>query len=433
MSRWSEVFEKHPIHQLLNQAAEYLETEVEDTDAAFEDERRRLVSVVENLRTIIAGLNPEFYPQQWLDQIHQHLAHQHFNNQLQAYSSSPQMNHLTVANDHITQYAPQIFNLASMSRQMEAQDAITKAQKAFGSFTESMETTANETDERFNNHEAELQRISEKAESLEAELATLDTSVAEKLSEWQSEFTDKQTTRAEEYSENQIARETKFEELLTEWNAKIDNQQADIEKTQKDKLQATLDHFQETGRAVLADVSQKHEEVKEIHKLVGRDSVAGGYQTSAGDEKKQANFWRFVSLACIAGTAIWLLIKYNSGFTPGPDGGVNWPDVITASSLTAILIYAASYTSRQSRMHRDNEKLLRSYALETKALDPFIASLEKKEQQAIKAELVRRMFGQQNAVAERKNVKLDDTTVKTLVDSVTDTVSEAANKLVNKG
>lgn len=432
MSRWSEEFEKHPIHEMLSQAITYLDTDIEDTNAALESERRRLHGVVSNLREIVAGLDPEFYPTQLLNQVHQHLSHQQFNQQLQAYSSSPQIKYLQAANDHITQFTPQIFHLAAMSRQIESQEVISNAQKAFSSFTASMETIAEQTQERFNKYESELAAVDEKAKLLSQTIDGLDTSTNTKLAEWQTEFTDKQASWAQQHSDGKIQRDNEFQELLAEQKSAGEAQQEEFTLEQGEKLQATLDHFKETGQDVLDDVRQKHEDVKEIHKLVGRDSVAGGYQTGAGDEKKQADLWRIVSLVCMGGTVVWLIIKYNSGFVPAEDGSINWPNVLVASSLTAILLYAAGYTSRQSRMHRDNEKLLRSYALETKALDPFIASLEKADQQAIKAELVRRMFGQQNVVQTGKQIKLDDGTVNTLVDRFSDTLAHAVKKFGDK-
>jgi hypothetical protein len=178
---------------------------------------------------------------------------------------------------------------------------------------------------------------------------------------------------------------------------------------------------------------EKQETIRNLHDLVTDETVTGGYHKGATDEGKAANFWRFTSIGCLMITAVWLGIKIKFGFAPLEDGGVNWPDVITASSLTAIFLYTAGYTSRQSKMHRDHETLLRSYALETQALDPFIASLASKEQQAIKAELVRRMFGQQNANGTTEPTKLDDGTVKTLVDKVSDTVSDVVGKVVDKG
>lgn len=428
MSRWSDEFEKHAIHQLLHQATEYLDTEVNDTDAGFESERRRLKKVLGNLKTVVQGLDSEFFPSTILDQIHAHFT-QHVLGQLRGFAKNPSIEQLRAANDNVTQSAPQIFQLAAMSRQMESQEVISKAERAFESFTASMEETANDTNERFTKSEAELTAINEKAGALEQQLAELSTTSSEKLTAWQDDFTEKQTTRAQEHSDAQIEREVKFEELLSEWRTTAEVQQASIAKEYTDKLEGTFDAFKEAGNDVLADVREKHQSIREIHKLVGRDSVAGGYQTSAGEEKKEADRWRWISLTCLAAAIVWLGVKYKIGFTQASSVGLNWPEIITASSLTAVFLVAAGYTSRQSKLHRDSEKQLRSYALETKALDPFIASLEKEDQQKIKAELVRRMFGQQNTQTSNRSAKLDDSMVKTLVDKL----SDAVGKLTEKG
>ncbi|UWR61399.1 hypothetical protein [Phaeobacter inhibens] len=432
MSRWSDEFGKHPIHQLLNQADEYLAVEVEDTDAAFEDERRRLKNILGILRAVVAGLDPDFYPKQWLDQIHQHFNGQVLN-QLEAYSTQKTVSQLRAANDNATQYAPQIFNLAAMSRPQEAQEAIANAQKAFTSFAASMEATANETDQRFTKHEAKLAAVSEKAATLDQQLDGLETSANDKLAEWQDDFTEKQTTRAEEYSTAQIDRDNKFATNLKAQQEKFDQERTDTVAKQQALFDTAFEAFKQSAGSANKDIHEKQETIRKLHDLVTDETVTGGYHKSAKDEGKAADFWRLTSIGCLLITAIWLGIKIRSGFAPLEDGGMNWPDVITASSLTAIFLYAAGYTSRQSKMHRDNETLLRSYALETQALDPFIASLASKEQQAIKAELVRRMFGQQNANGTTEPAKLDDGTVKTLVDKVSDTVSDVVGKVVDKG
>lgn len=63
------------------------------------------------------------------------------------------------------------------------------------------------------------------------------------------------------------------------------------------------------------------------------------------------------------------------------------------------------------------QKYWKSHDVETQALDPFIANLAPKEQHAIKAALARRMLGQQNAGGNTEPTKLDDGTVKTLLDT----------------
>jgi hypothetical protein len=377
-------------------------------------------------------LDPEFFPKQVLDEIYQHF-NGNILNQLNAYSSQKSIDQLRVANDSATQYANRIYSLAAMSRPQESQEVITNAQEAFTSFTTSMELASNEAAERFAEQQKELASVKAKTIEIEQAINSIEKSASEKLAEWQSEYAEKQSARATEHSEAQIDRNAKFEEFLTSWKAKVETQHMEIGQKQDSKLQAQVDEFVEKMNTTLDDMRQKHEKVIEIHDLVGRDSIAGGYQRSADEEQKQANHWRYYSMGCILLTIIWLIAKYSTGFTTESGGHVNWPEIITASSLTAILIYSAGYTSRQSKMHRENEKLLRSYALETKALDPFIASLEKEEQQAIKAELVRRMFGQQNAAVQHKQVKLDEGSMKNLMDNISDVAARMIEKTTNKG
>jgi hypothetical protein len=50
-------------------------------------------------------------------------------------------------------------------------------------------------------------------------------------------------------------------------------------------------------------------------------------------------------------------------------------------SLTAVLLYGAAYSAQQSTKHRNNEKRARWFALEIKAIDPFISSLPESDQQ----------------------------------------------------
>lgn len=431
MSRWSDEFDKHPIHQLLNQADEYLAIEVKDTDAEFEDERRRLKNVLSNLRSVVAGLNPEFYPKQILDQIHQHFT-PHVLGQLKQYSVTPSTNYLRAANDQATAQVANVYYLAAMSRPQETKEAIQNAQDAFGSFAASMESAANAMDERFTRREAQLAGVSEKAAALKQALDGIEASANNKLTEWQDDFTEKQTTRAEEYSTAQIDREKKFATSLKEQQERFDQERSKSLAKQQALFDAAFEAFNQSAESANKDIHEKQKAIRNLHDLVTDETVTGGYHKSARDEGRAANFWRLSSLGCLVITAAWLSFKINSGFAPLEDGSVNWPDLLTASSLTAIFLYAAGYTSRQSKMHRDNETLLRSYALETQALDPFIASLAPQEQQAIKAELVRRMFGQQNANGSIEPARLDDGTVKTLLDKVSDTVSDVMGKVVEK-
>lgn len=432
MSRWSDEFEKHAIHETLRHSIEWLAKNAENSNAEIEAERLRLSKIISQLAEVINGLDPNFHPKKLLDQIHAHLRQPNFYNQLQSYSTSPQLGLLQTANNHIDQVSQHIYQLSAMSRPIESQKVIKLAEDAFASFAVNIETKANEIEGKNQESEEVVSQLGVKVVELEQRLASLGTASDEKLSEWQADFTEKQTSRAEEYSDSQIERDTKFEEFLAEWRKASEAQTAEITKSHKSELATTLDHFKETGEAVLKDVDEKHKSVLEIHKLVGRDSVAGGYQKSAGEEQGAANLWRVISMISLGLAVVWLGIKYLMGFEQYADGGMNWAEIVTASSLTAVFLLASGYASRQSKMHRDNEKQMRWFALETKALDPFIASLDRKDQNIIKSELIRRMFGQQQVQANGSATRSDEGTVKSLLEDVSSTVTNAVGKALNK-
>lgn len=432
MSRWSNDFDNHPLHETLRQTAEFLKVEPEAVDTDIQDELRRLKKVIGSLRETVAGLDAEFVPQAWLDQINQHLRHQNFFQQIQNFAGSPNMSALQSANNHITQYAPQIYHLSAMSRLPETREVIRHSEDAYELLSSSMDEFIRETRRKLEETDARNSGLENRSNELGHRLEILSADTEARLSEWQSDFTEKQTARAEEHSGAQIDRETKFEELLSEWRKQVENQHDAISKAQTDKLEALLNHFKQQGEVALDDIFEKHQAVLELHKLVGRDSVAGGYQSSAGEEKKEADLWRWISMGSLAVAVVWLGFKYWMGFEQNENGALSWANIITATSLTAILLVTAGYASRQSKMHRDNEKQMRSFALETKALDPFMASLEENEQRKIKAELIGRMFGQQYSQVSGGASVVDDGTLQTVADRFSAIFSQSISKALDK-
>lgn len=411
----------------------WIEIEIDDESADILEERRRLDKVLHVLHDIVDGIDPEFYPQQWLDQINSHLRDNSFFHQLQSFSKSPQVTYLQTANNHITQYAPLIFQLSAMTRPIESKKLINQAERASKSFSKAMERKANQTDERFAESQAAFEEFKAMVGRLEQQVSAIEAETTEKLANWQSAFVDAQTTRVEEHSNDQMERNSEFEKLVSTTKETVENLTSELANTNREKLLATVNHYEEVGDRLVLDMKEKHKSVLELHGLVGRDSVAGGYQKNATEEQAAANRWRVLSMLSLVLAVIWLGTKYFLGFEPSETGEFNWAEIVTASSITAIFLLAAGYSSRQSKLHRDNEKQMRWFALETKALDPFIASLDVPEQKAIKAELVRRMFGRQQNSGIEKSSKIDEGTLKTIADRLGETVRDTVGKLLDKG
>lgn len=176
----------------------------------------------------------------------------------------------------------------------------------------------------------------------------------------------------------------------------------------------------------------KHAAILEIHGLVGTDGVAGGYQKTATDEHKAANTWRIVAMVSLGLAAAWLALKFYLGFGNASDGALNWAELVTAGSLTLVLLATAGYASRQSKTHRDLEQQMRWFSLEVKAIDPFLSSLEDADQKELKKQLSERLFGKDRTANQARKSGVDIGAYKELSESILSPVQEIM-KLSGKG
>ena len=130
-------------------------------------------------------------------------------------------------------------------------------------------------------------------------------------------------------------------------------------------------------------------------------------------------------MGCYALILGWVIFKGQLGFGVATGDEIDWAMIITTISVTAVAFVAAQFASRQSRLHRVNEQRLRWFALEVKAIDPFISSLPPQMQQALKMQLSQRLFAQDRAVDEQPMVGLDSTAIENLAKPVTEAVKAA--------
>ena len=414
MSRWSEEFDNHVIHTTLSDTLELLDTKVENIGVEFadkfKDERRRLIKVISMIDKAVKGIDAEYFPPVLFNDTFNEIVE--MCNNLEDYpneDSAQLVAKLTEANDHLTRTMPEICKLPQMARSVKAREVIKSAEAAFEKFTKNMEDTAVNFQTQLIENTKKIKNLNPRVDGLGGELEALKYSFGEKLNKWQEEFTKNESDREDKYSASGRDREDRFTSYKNESETNFAATIKDIISNYNVKLVATDKSFKADAKAIKTDMDEKHDNIKKLHGLVGVDSVAGGYKKNADDEKRQASLWRWISIVALISAAIWPAFKFFGWFKPLEGGTFNWPEIITAASLISIFLGIAAYTSKQSKMHRDNERISRSFALETKALDPFMSSLEPTEQQQIKGELIRKMFGQQ--YREKNNT---DTTVVTL-------------------
>ena len=196
-----------------------------------------------------------------------------------------------------------------------------------------------------------------------------------------------------------------FDETISNIRAKAESETAAITKELVEGLNTSFKEFASKISELEEDADKKHRAILEIHGLVGRDGVIGGFQCSAVDEAKAAKTWRRIAIAFFIAAAIWLAVKIWYGFGITQAGGMNWPELATSVSLTLVLIAAGGYAAAQSKIHRAAEESLRWFALEVSAFDPFIASLSDEDRRELKKQLSERLFGKDRTTSANASTK----------------------------
>lgn len=438
MSRWTDQFENHAIHETLKQAREWAYIEIEDIDSDHEFEQRRIIKFIDTVTDILSGMDTELFPESQLSGLNNHLRHQNFWNQLSSYSSNANVQHLRTANDHISGHIHIVYILAGMSKHPDSRNAIKGVEMAYEEFCKTIEKTKNSFDETASKKASELSDLETRTDNLSSSLETLTATADSQISTWQNEFTESQTlraeehseaqtNRAEEFSEAQIARSKEYDEALRAFK---ENSNADrIETTNKhdNEFKKLFETYSENVNTKTIDINDKHKSILKIHGLVTNDGVAGGYKRGADDEKRAALIWSVVSMACYAIILLWVLFKGKLGFGIADLDGIDWPLVVTTVSVTAVAFVAAQFAGKQSRVHRMNEQRMRWFSFEIAAIDPFISSLPIEMQQGLKKELSERLFGQDRVIDDKgsKTQNIDPDMITRVTTPITEAIKAA--------
>jgi len=403
-----------------------LDVEVKDIDSEHEDERRRFLKGIDLIKGALDGLDMELSPEQLLINLNNHLRQAQIWNALESYASGPSVQHLRTANDHLTGQLPLVHQIAALARPPEAAKVIKSIEKAYRDFCKVIEKKEKNFHERLTKGEASLEKIEKGLAANKEALENLNSETNTAFSKWQQEFADAQNSRAKELSDAQIKRNEEFHKVMRDIRAKSEAETTDISAKHVDRLEAAFEAHTKEVQERLDDIKAKHAAILEIHGLVGTDGVAGGYQKGASDEHKAANIWRRVAMVSLSLAAAWLLLKFYLGFGTTPSGGINWAELITTASLTFVLLVTAGYAARQSKTHRNAEQQMRWFALEVKAIDPFLSSLEDADQKELKKQLSERLFGKDRTADHMKLNGADVDAFRRFFDLILSRVSEIA-------
>lgn len=417
MNRWQQKFDEHPIHETLKQLESYASKEFDDIKEDEIQERRRFLKIVSIYQELLSDLDPELVPVNQLDTLNTALRSQHIWNQVESYSSNQNSAHLVNANDHLTNQLTQLSLLLAIAKKTKFIKPFKQVENLVDDFSQTISSQKTKLQEELTEFSSALnvskQELAKLAQTIEARKKETDA----QMSQWQSQFSESQERRNTEYSN---------------WSKKLDEKAHEELESILEKSNSELTTHQKSFEAkikeIIDDGNEKHQAILELYELTAGDSVGAGYIKNADDEMKQANMWRWISIGFISLTVLWLSFVYfcNAGAFEFCKIGTEdfWAKIITAFSLTGVMLYGAAYSSQQSTKHRNNEKKARWFALEIKAFDPFISSLKEEQRHELKKQLSERLFGQNEHNHIDNSKIIDEHAYKTIIDGLVNVISK---------
>ena len=408
MSHWDQLFEDHPLHATLKEATRLINTEFDDTDGEEQFEKRRLSKLIDILEKTLAELDPELVPYITLGRI-EAVIRQSFLNELMAYNSNRNHQHLKNANKYLDDVLVPLSQLLAIAKKSETTKPIKGLEKLLDEFTKTIVSKKESLETEINNLSGVLKTQEGKLKELSNSIDTKKQETGKLLSSWQEQHSDAQHKRDSAFTAEQKIRVDTF----ADWKKEVEQDA----KTQIDHL---IESSTDKISPYIKNAQEKHAAILELHKLVAGDSVASGYHQSADNEKKQANFWHAATVIFIIATAAWAMYAYNADTAISNDGEILLIKLLQAFSVTGVLLFGAAYSTKQSNAHRKNETQARWFALEVKAIDPFISSLAEQDQAALKHKLSDRLFGQQRNDTEKETSVAYKHTFETITKGIID-------------
>lgn len=399
MSRWGETFDNHPVHESLDQLTTWLDVDPQKLDEDCIEEMRRALKAIELLKSGLKQLDPEIVSFKQLESLNSQLRNQNLWNQVQAFNSKHSLDYIKAANEAISGLLHIPALLGALSVESKEESATTAVEFSLQKLSGFIREERQKQDQHISALTDRINELEQQKEKLGLLIETRRQEVDQQLSQWQQQFSEAQEKRSESFSNWR-------DEVSSEIGETFDK----LENTEKAQLEKLQSEVKKSLDSLVRESEGKSQRIRDLYELTSGDSISGGYAKTAEEEATQANHWRIGSVVFICLTAIWLVFAYSQFERAAPtfevtaatqesglegwagNAPINWPRVFMSVSLTGVLLFGAGFCSQQSNRHRSEAKNARAFALQIKALDPYISSLEKSDQVELKKKLTEIYF-----------------------------------------
>jgi hypothetical protein len=270
--------------------------------------------------------------------------------------------------------------------------------KSIVQFQKTVEEKLNQTENQKNELETKIEALKLDLENKQTELNLIEAKISTKEKEIESLTTN-------------------FQSQFDTSNSAFSKQVADDRATFRAEIDTDREKIKTDTDGIIKDLERKLNDANKLVNVIGNVGVTGNYQIIANEHKKTADNWRTIAIVfmCIlSGLLIFSIWKIG-------DIDYDWHKAIIRIIASAILIYPATYASRESSKHRKIENLNRKLELELSSISPFIEILDETKKQEIKAKLVEKYFGNSTSLETDgdKNDNISASMLETIVKLVT--------------
>ena len=393
MSRWNDNFKNHIVHKHISDLDNWLTSREGDHEDGASGEVRRARKVIELIKSSLNGLDPEITPISLLDKLSSQMQERYLIQYMSGFSSSGSLGHIQAAIDHLASILESLTWLVPYAKKIGVRSHAKSLENTIDLAFSNLESKKSTIDQSLQELELKTTELAENQEKLEETMESRKSELEHQISMWQQQFSESQEKRLENY---------------TNWKEKIESDIKVKNESLIEKLKNDVHVMQEATASqletILSDATAKHQNILALYQLSSGDTISGGYAKTATDEDKSADTWRKVSIGFIVATVVWLIVAYcqvtGISFGTAPpvdiitsvDKSFNWQRFLVSFSLTGVLLFGAGYAGQQSNRHREEGKAARTFALQIKALDPFIHSLETEDQTELKKQLTPTFF-----------------------------------------
>ena len=230
--------------------------------------------------------------------------------------------------------------------------------------------------------------------TLQQQLTTKETEIQNVLNTYNTEF---ESIKSSNSSSFEIEKKKIIDSVESDRKNYKELFEAEKEANKK-TFEAQKLQLENQSNKVIEDLNSKLSEASKIVNIVGNVGVTGNYQNIANQQKKTANFFRWIALGFMVVMSlllIWSIIELSRG-------KFDLYKSLVRILAAAVLTYPAVYSSRESNKHRKLETQNRNLELELASIGPFIELLPDEKKQKIKEELVKKYFGNNNVISETK-------------------------------